>query len=124
MSRSKLAKSLRPRPVRKEIKLKKEKEIMSAAIATNSFDNNASPAASRENTSAYEQAFDNYTGRQARAWQPPVDIHETRDEIVLCAQLPGVRQNDLKVNLENNVLMIAGQRHYTGENVRAVLRVE
>jgi HSP20 family protein len=54
------------------------------------------------------------TGREGtrapeRYVQPPVDIYETPEGLVLLADLPGVAQNDLEVRLENNILTIQGK---------------
>lgn len=43
-------------------------------------------------------------------WAPPVDIYEQDGNLVLKAELPGVRSDDVKVHLENNVLTIRGER--------------
>lgn len=43
-------------------------------------------------------------------WAPPVDVYEKDDELVFTAELPGVRAEDLKINLENNVLTLHGER--------------
>jgi HSP20 family protein len=39
---------------------------------------------------------------------PATDIYETGDELVLVADLPGVKAEDLEVTLEDNVLVIRG----------------
>ena len=46
------------------------------------------------------------TRAQERYIQPPVDIYETPDGLVLLADLPGVEPNDLSVRLEDNILTI------------------
>ena len=46
----------------------------------------------------------------ARTWMPPADIHETDDELVVTADLPGVDVKSVDVRVENNVLSIAGER--------------
>jgi len=43
---------------------------------------------------------------------PPVDIYETRDGLVVLADLPGVAQEDLDVRVDNNVLTIRGHAHH------------
>ena len=43
-------------------------------------------------------------------WSPRVDIEETPEAIVVHADLPGIDKKDLKVNLENNLLTIRGER--------------
>ena len=45
--------------------------------------------------------------------QPPVDIYDTPEGLVLLADLPGVAQNDLEVRLENNILTIQGKAQHT-----------
>jgi HSP20 family protein len=45
------------------------------------------------------------------AWLPPVDIYETPDqEIVLKAELPGLKRDAIDLTVENNTLTIKGQR--------------
>lgn len=46
----------------------------------------------------------------ACAWQPAVDIYETDDGIVITAEVPGVRKQDLCVELRENVLTLKGRR--------------
>jgi len=40
---------------------------------------------------------------------PPVDIFETREELVLLADMPGVAPNDLTIRLEDSILTIQGK---------------
>lgn len=47
----------------------------------------------------------------AGAWLPPVDIYETADhEIVLKADLPGLRRDDIDLTVENSTLTIRAER--------------
>ena len=53
------------------------------------------------------------TGRAngtTRRWLPPMDLVETPDHYVLRADLPGLSDGDVNVQLEDNVLTISGQR--------------
>lgn len=43
-------------------------------------------------------------------WMPPVDVIEERDTIRLVAELPGVKPEDVKISLENNVLTLQGEK--------------
>lgn len=43
-------------------------------------------------------------------WCPLVDIHETKDSILLKAELPGVRQEDIQVSIVDNTLTLKGER--------------
>ena len=38
------------------------------------------------------------------SWAPAVDIHETENELVVRADLPGLAEKDLDVRIENNML--------------------
>jgi HSP20 family protein len=40
--------------------------------------------------------------------RPPVDIHETADELVLRADMPGVTRERLEVRVDGNTLLIEG----------------
>ena len=52
----------------------------------------------------------NCTGA-ARSWTPAVDIYETdAHELVLKAELPDVKREDIKLTVENNVLTLQAER--------------
>ena len=58
-------------------------------------------------------------------WVPAVDISETESEYAIQTELPGVKKQDVKVTVENGVLMIQGdRRHEPGEGVKKYHRVE
>jgi HSP20 family protein len=44
------------------------------------------------------------------AWEPPVDILETEDELWIIAALPGVDAPQVEISVEGGVLVIAGER--------------
>src|SRR5437764_8540038 len=46
---------------------------------------------------------------------PPVDILEEEHNITLYAEIPGVKEEDLNITLENNLLTIAGERKFKEE---------
>ena len=43
-------------------------------------------------------------GTDAVRWEPPVDIHETEDGLILMFALPGVALEDIEVRLERTAL--------------------
>jgi HSP20 family protein len=49
------------------------------------------------------------------AWIPPVDIAEEKDRIVLTAELPGFREDQVNIQLEGGVLTIRGERKFEDE---------
>ena len=46
----------------------------------------------------------------AQDWVPPVDIFEQNDQLVIRAEVPGVKKDDLDVRIENGVLTLRGER--------------
>jgi HSP20 family protein len=58
--------------------------------------------------------FDTPTGSVAnggaRRWIPAMDLVETEDHFVLRADLPGVPEEDVQIELEDNVLTVSGDR--------------
>jgi HSP20 family molecular chaperone IbpA len=45
-----------------------------------------------------------------KGWEPPVDVLETRDELVIMAALPGVRVDEVEIVLHEDSLAIVGIR--------------
>jgi HSP20 family protein len=43
-------------------------------------------------------------------WMPAVNVEESAGELVLSAELPGMKQQDVEVELENNILTIRGEK--------------
>jgi len=50
--------------------------------------------------------------RGARPWSPPVDIYETENELILKADLPDVKLEDIEVRVENQTLTLKGERKF------------
>lgn len=44
-------------------------------------------------------------------WHPAVDIKETKDLIRVTAELPGMSEDDVEINVTNNSLELKGERH-------------
>ena len=43
-------------------------------------------------------------------WIPAVDIFEKGDDLVIRAEIPGVEKDDLDIRIENNTLVLSGER--------------
>jgi len=57
-----------------------------------------------------------FRGEEALSrWAPPVDIYETEQEIVLKADLPEVKLEDVDIRVENNTLTVKGERRMENE---------
>lgn len=65
---------------------------------------------------------DAYRGQGEAAlgsWVPAVDIFENeKKELVLKAELPDVKREDVSVTVENNTLTLSGERKFDGEVAR------
>jgi len=48
-------------------------------------------------------------------WSPPVDILEKENEVVLKVDLPEMNQNDVDIKVEENMLIIRGERKFIKE---------
>jgi HSP20 family protein len=48
--------------------------------------------------------------REIRGWNPSVDLYETPEAFVLEADLPGVKAEDVKVEVQNGDLVLQGWR--------------
>jgi HSP20 family protein len=53
---------------------------------------------------------------QSSNWLPAVDVWETEDELVLAFDLPGIPEDQVAVELDDNVLTVSGQRERTSEH--------
>jgi HSP20 family protein len=43
-------------------------------------------------------------------WTPALDVYEDKDNIVIKAELPGMKREDIEVSLHDNTLSISGER--------------
>ncbi|HEY6873635.1 MAG TPA: Hsp20/alpha crystallin family protein [Geobacteraceae bacterium] len=43
-------------------------------------------------------------------WQPPVDIYEDEESVVIKAEVPDIDQKDIEVRIEENTLTLKGER--------------
>jgi HSP20 family molecular chaperone IbpA len=63
------------------------------------------------NTEITKKGVDTPEPVQQRNWQaPPFDIYENKEELLLVADLPGVKTDHLKIHMDNNELTIEGLR--------------
>jgi HSP20 family protein len=55
-------------------------------------------------------------GNGTSAWLPAVDVWETDNELVLSFDLPGIPEDKIAVELDDNVLTVSGERERTQEH--------
>jgi HSP20 family protein len=49
------------------------------------------------------------------SWAPPVDIAEEKDRILITAELPGFKENEIEIQTENGMLSLRGERRFEKE---------
>jgi len=60
--------------------------------------------------------FDTFLGHSlssspaTRSWLTAVDMHESKDDLVLTVEVPGVREKDVTVSITGDLLSIKGER--------------
>jgi len=64
-------------------------------------------------------------GVAAPTWAPAVDVAEDANEIVLRSELPGVRQEDLDIEVVNDTLTIRGEKKFADDEKKGnYVRIE
>lgn len=43
-------------------------------------------------------------------WRPPTDVYETAESVIVKMEIGGLRDEDIEVTIQGNVLMISGSR--------------
>lgn len=64
-----------------------------------------------------DMAWNREGGEELREgiWQPPVDIYEDENSVVIKAEVPGVDQKEIDIRIEDNTLTIRGERKHSQE---------
>ena len=62
----------------------------------------------------FDRDLDDSTG-QLTQWPMRVDIREDENSIVVKADVPGMEQKDINVNVDNGMLTISGERTFNDE---------
>jgi HSP20 family protein len=58
---------------------------------------------------AIQQRLDRFAPAPT-GWIPPIDVHETVDEYVITAELPGLGREDVHIQVSDGQVQISGQR--------------
>jgi HSP20 family protein len=75
--------------------------------------------------SEMDRLFDSLSVRPDRGlWRdgsffPPVDVSESEEEYVVRAEIPGMRQEEIKVNMVDNVLTLKGEKKFEKDEKKA-----
>jgi HSP20 family protein len=58
--------------------------------------------------------------RAINIWHPPTDVCETEMEFCIVCELAGVRKEDIRIHIEDNIITIAGARTQKGSVEKTV----
>lgn len=64
------------------------------------------------------EARTNALTQSGRVWSPSVDVAENEQEIVVHAELPGMKQEDIDIELSGDTLTLRGERKFENEERR------
>jgi HSP20 family protein len=66
--------------------------------------------------------FDSFFGRPSqvggameRVWAPAADMYETKDEVVVTADLPGLNEKDIHLSITGDMMALRGERQWNHE---------
>jgi HSP20 family protein len=58
---------------------------------------------------AIQQRLDRFAPAPA-GWIPPIDVHETADDYIITAELPGLGRDDIHIQVRDGRVHISGER--------------
>jgi HSP20 family protein len=61
------------------------------------------------------------TAVNTRTFEPAIDVRTSESEVVVLCDVPGVKQDDLEITLENHVLTIKGARKFDSKENEQVM---
>lgn len=48
-------------------------------------------------------------------WSPALDVYDEKDSLLVKVELPGMKKEDIQINLQNGVLTVSGERKHEFE---------
>jgi HSP20 family protein len=58
------------------------------------------------------------------AWNPPVDVAEEQNRILVKVEVPGMEEKDLRISFEDGLLTVSGERQFERTDERNYHRIE
>jgi HSP20 family protein len=59
--------------------------------------------------------FESAPTTEDRVWSPAVDVAETEDALIVRAELPGLKREDIDIELSGETLTLRGERKFESE---------
>jgi HSP20 family protein len=59
----------------------------------------------------FESTFSNGSGSDVfNTWAPAMDVYEDKDNLIVRAEVPGMKKEQIEISLHDNVLTVSGER--------------
>lgn len=65
-----------------------------------------------------ERAFSGFEQRISGGWMPAIEVSQQGNDYIVSAELPGIDPNDVKVEIEQNSIVLRGERQWQNEEER------
>jgi HSP20 family protein len=72
----------------------------------------------RQFTEEMDRTFGQMPAPAAAAWRPTIEVKEKEGKLLVTAELPGVKKEDVKVNITGDMLTVEGERKEEKEEKR------
>jgi HSP20 family protein len=59
---------------------------------------------------------DRDTGLLERAWNPAIDVYDSKDSIIVKADIPGMKKDEIDVSVHNDTLIIRGEKKHQNQS--------
>jgi len=85
-------------------------------MALTRFNRPESDVASKRFSDVMDEFFSDFVSARRETFIPRVDVSETDSEFIIDVLLPGIKKEDIDVNIENGMLNISGERSIEKED--------
>jgi HSP20 family protein len=65
--------------------------------------------------SRFDRMFDEWLDGHGRAWTPAIDVGREGDHLLLRADLPGIKPEEVKIEVEDDILRVYGEHRESKE---------
>jgi HSP20 family protein len=65
--------------------------------------------------SRFDRLFDDIAETRGRSWAPAIDVERDDGNLVIRADVPGIKPEEVKIEVENDILTVSGQHEETKE---------
>jgi HSP20 family protein len=66
--------------------------------------------------SRFDRIFDELTDGRDRAWAPAIDIEQQNGNLVMRADIPGIKADEVKIEVEDDILTVSGEHEERKEH--------